>query len=87
VAVKVLEQIAGDVNPRTTLEPLLHHRLAHPNVVKMYDISTQEVDVCEDGRPLQEVWMVLEFCNRWGLGCHRVGVEGGAAACLALGLV
>lgn len=23
----------------------------------------QEVDVCEDGRPLQEVWMVLEFCN------------------------
>jgi len=26
--------------------------------------SLQEVDVCEDGRPLQEVWMVLEFCNR-----------------------
>jgi hypothetical protein len=65
VAVKVLEQIAGDVNPRTALEPLLHHRLSHPNVVKMYDISTQEVDVCEDGRPLQEVWMVLEFCNRY----------------------
>lgn len=20
--------------------------------------------MCEDGRPLQEVWMVLEFCNR-----------------------
>jgi hypothetical protein len=26
--------------------------------------AVQEVDVCEDGRPLQEVWMVLEFCNR-----------------------
>ena len=73
MAVKVLEQIAGDVNPRTALEPLLHHRLSHPNVVKMYDISTQEVDVCEDGRPLQEVWMVLEFCNRWE--CQGGGVS------------
>lgn len=27
-------------------------------------LGPQEVDVCEDGRPLQEVWMVLEFCNR-----------------------
>lgn len=64
VAIKILEQIAGDFNPRTALEPLLHHRLSHPNIVKMFDISTQEVDVCEDGRPLQEVWMVLEYCSR-----------------------
>ncbi|WIA41989.1 hypothetical protein OEZ86_009290 [Tetradesmus obliquus] len=64
VAVKVLEQVAGDFNPRTSLEPLLHHRLSHPNIVAMFDVCTQEVDVCEDGRPLQEVWMVLEFCNR-----------------------
>lgn len=27
-------------------------------------VCLQEVDVCEDGRPLQEVWMVLEYCNR-----------------------
>eukprot|EP00878_Enallax_costatus_P013965 GHUV01014604.1.p1 GENE.GHUV01014604.1~~GHUV01014604.1.p1 ORF type:complete len:586 (+),score=141.50 GHUV01014604.1:545-2302(+) len=64
VAVKVLEQVAGDFNPRSSLEPLLHHRLSHPNIVAMFDVCTQEVDVCEDGRPLQEVWMVLEYCNR-----------------------
>eukprot|EP00775_Hariotina_reticulata_P003798 gene3798-4055_t len=64
VAVKVLEQVAGDFNPRSSLEPLLHHRMSHPNIVAMFDVCTQEVDVCEDGRPLQEVWMVLEFCNR-----------------------
>jgi serine/threonine protein kinase len=159
VAIKILEQVAGDFNPRTALEPLLHHRLSHPNIVQMYDISMQashggwvwgsgwgggggcvshptscrcttyqrrrvgvfcfalvdawsfgiatrggdwmrpaparcklasaqpaalpapgapahvlppfprpthpqEVDVCEDGRPLQEVWMVLEYCSR-----------------------
>ncbi|KAI8471136.1 MAG: kinase-like domain-containing protein [Monoraphidium minutum] len=68
VAIKILEQVAGDFNPRTALEPLLHHRLSHPNIVRMFDISTQEVDVCEDGRPLQEVWMVLEYCNRGTLG-------------------
>eukprot|EP00879_Flechtneria_rotunda_P005240 GHRR01005525.1.p1 GENE.GHRR01005525.1~~GHRR01005525.1.p1 ORF type:complete len:858 (+),score=281.24 GHRR01005525.1:849-3422(+) len=64
VAVKVLEQVAGDFNPCSSLEPLLHHRLSHPNIVAMFDVCTQEVDVCEDGRPLQEVWMVLEFCNK-----------------------
>jgi hypothetical protein len=41
VAVKVLEQIAGDFNPRSSLEPLLHHRLSHPNVVAMFDVCTQ----------------------------------------------
>lgn len=41
VAVKVLEQVAGDFNPRSSLEPLLHHRLSHPNVVAMFDVCTQ----------------------------------------------
>lgn len=41
VAVKVLEQVAGDFNPRSSLEPLLHHRLGHPNIVAMYDVCTQ----------------------------------------------
>jgi hypothetical protein len=41
VAVKVLEQVAGDFNPRTSLEPLLHHRLSHPNIVAMFDVCTQ----------------------------------------------
>lgn len=41
VAVKVLEQVAGDFNPRSTLEPLLHHRLCHPNIVAMFDVCTQ----------------------------------------------
>jgi hypothetical protein len=39
--VKVLEQVAGDFNPRTSLEPLLHHRLSHPNIVAMFDVCTQ----------------------------------------------
>jgi hypothetical protein len=47
VAVKVLEQVAGDFNPRSSLEPLLHHRLSHPNVVAMFDVVTQvRVWVC-----------------------------------------
>lgn len=41
VAVKVLEQVAGDFNPRSSLEPLLHHRLSHPNIVAMFDVCTQ----------------------------------------------
>lgn len=41
MAVKVLEQVAGDFNPRSSLEPLLHHRLSHPNVVAMFDVCTQ----------------------------------------------
>lgn len=41
MAVKVLEQVAGDFNPRTSLEPLLHHRLSHPNIVAMFDVCTQ----------------------------------------------
>lgn len=41
VAVKVLEQVAGDFNPRSNLEPLLHHRLSHPNIVAMFEVCTQ----------------------------------------------
>jgi hypothetical protein len=46
VAIKILEQVAGDCNPRTALEPLLHHRLSHPNIVKMFDVSTQVGRAC-----------------------------------------
>lgn len=41
MAVKVLEQVAGDFNPRSSLEPLLHHRLSHPHIVAMFDVCTQ----------------------------------------------
>lgn len=52
----------------------------------------QEVDVCEDGRPLQEVWMVLEFCNRGTLsdaiqrGWLLSGARGAAGTHMAGGL-
>jgi hypothetical protein len=45
VAVKVLEQVAGDCDPRSSLEPLLHQKLSHPNVVAMFDICTQVMNV------------------------------------------
>ncbi len=48
-------------------------------------LHLQEVDICEDGRPLQEVWMCLEYCNRYAT-CHvldsRSGVSG--SSCLPL---
>jgi hypothetical protein len=39
--------------------------------------------VCEDGRPLQEVWMVLEFCNRGTLSdaIQRGWLLSGAHGC------
>ena len=35
---------AAGLGPRAALEPLLHHRLSHPGIVKLYDVMTQRAD-------------------------------------------
>jgi hypothetical protein len=67
VAVKVLEQVAGDFNPRSSLEPLLHHRMSHPNIVAMFDVCTQVKGMAE-GRGAERS------------GGEREGRGGGCAA-------
>jgi hypothetical protein len=80
VAVKVLEQVAGDFNPRSSLEPLLHHRLSHPNIVAMFDVCTQvccnsiavrHVRCCTSAE--QQRSLVRQNCG--GLVCARAGEE------------
>lgn len=62
MAVKVLEQVAGDFNPCSSLEPLLHHRLSHPHIVAMFDVCTQ---VGVGGRSRERVCraLLLQFAR------------------------
>jgi hypothetical protein len=66
VAVKVLEQVAGDFNPRSSLEPLLHHRLSHPNVVAMFDVCTQ---VCVGGE--LSILLLMREYQTWSSNHHK----------------
>jgi hypothetical protein len=76
VAVKVLEQVAGDFNPRSSLEPLLHHRLSHPNIVAMFDVCTQVGGDGRRGRGCRELLQVA-----WPPVCSDVALANGRLWC------
>jgi serine/threonine protein kinase/PAS domain-containing protein len=38
----------GGLGPRAALEPLLHHRLSHPGIVKLYEVVTQRAEGNDD---------------------------------------
>ncbi|KAG2454256.1 hypothetical protein HYH02_001289 [Chlamydomonas schloesseri] len=54
------------------LEAVLSASISHPNVVQTYKHCTRRsgssaTDADNEGRPLLETWMVMEFCNKGGL--------------------
>ncbi|PNW70925.1 hypothetical protein CHLRE_17g739250v5 [Chlamydomonas reinhardtii] len=54
------------------LEAVLSHTISHPNIVQTYKHCTRRsgttaTDADNEGRPLLETWMIMEFCNKGGL--------------------
>lgn len=72
VAVKVLETVQHDGEDGEVLEAVLGGQVSHPNVVQTYKhcsrvTGAKATDPDNQGRPVKETWMVMEFCNKGGL--------------------